>query len=362
MRARIIALGQRAAGDDAVGLAVLDFLRREIEPCDTGQSCYSAERSGDDAGLVLADQLLGGAASAAGGLDRAQAPSPFKGMRERLDTHQPCENAEKAGPCRIHERPVDSQGDARGRGRCGSRTVAWSVAELCEATDATELIPLLRYRGLVILIDAFVGTETPGTVRELPVQAIEADGPAPLSSHALSVRQAIDLARTLYPGELAPFVRIVGISITPPERHGTSLSPPVAEAVPRAADAIARILEGEKARTEIGNRAAKDLRHPEGGNGERERVRLAISIGGLVQGVGFRPFVYRAARSHGLVGWVRNAPDGVRIEVEGTQPSLGDFFATLEAEVASPAEIQGFGVAEIVSGIVDSEGRREAQA
>lgn len=42
--------------------------------------------------------------------------------------------------------------------------------------------------------------------------------------------------------------------------------------------------------------------------------RLQICISGIVQGVGFRPFVYRLACAHRLSGWVRNDNHGVEIE------------------------------------------------
>ena len=58
---------------------------------------------------------------------------------------------------------------------------------------------------------------------------------------------------------------------------------------------------------------------------ERRRVRVT----GVVQGVGFRPFVHAAARRLGLTGFVRNAGDAVRIEVEGEPGPLDQFLTDL---------------------------------
>jgi len=44
---------------------------------------------------------------------------------------------------------------------------------------------------------------------------------------------------------------------------------------------------------------------------------MIITLQGLVQGVGFRPFVYREALVHGICGWVKNTPQGVIIEAQG---------------------------------------------
>jgi hydrogenase maturation protein HypF len=60
--------------------------------------------------------------------------------------------------------------------------------------------------------------------------------------------------------------------------------------------------------------------------------RLKIAIRGVVQGVGFRPFIYRLAREEGLGGWVKNSPQGVFIEVEGPEQSLDDFLLRLPQE------------------------------
>lgn len=58
--------------------------------------------------------------------------------------------------------------------------------------------------------------------------------------------------------------------------------------------------------------------------------RLHLRVQGLVQGVGFRPFVYTLATELGLGGWVRNTESGVDIEVEGSPASLTTFLGRLE--------------------------------
>lgn len=50
-----------------------------------------------------------------------------------------------------------------------------------------------------------------------------------------------------------------------------------------------------------------------------------IDIQGIVQGVGFRPYVYRLARQYDIKGWVLNSPSGVVIAAEGNDRSLHAF-------------------------------------
>ncbi|MBA3578506.1 MAG: carbamoyltransferase HypF [Gemmatimonadaceae bacterium] len=57
----------------------------------------------------------------------------------------------------------------------------------------------------------------------------------------------------------------------------------------------------------------------------------SFRIRGVVQGVGFRPFVFRIAREHDLTGWVLNDADGVRIHAEGRRESLAAFARDLVA-------------------------------
>ena len=66
-----------------------------------------------------------------------------------------------------------------------------------------------------------------------------------------------------------------------------------------------------------------------------ERARTRFRVTGTVQGVGFRPFVYRRAVELGLAGFVRNDSDGVLIEVEG-DPSTIDALAVSLRDDAPP--------------------------
>jgi hydrogenase maturation protein HypF len=68
--------------------------------------------------------------------------------------------------------------------------------------------------------------------------------------------------------------------------------------------------------------------------------RLRVVIRGVVQGVGFRPFVHRLATGLALKGWVRNSPQGVVVEVEGARSALEEFVARLPAERPPHSSLQ----------------------
>ena len=53
-----------------------------------------------------------------------------------------------------------------------------------------------------------------------------------------------------------------------------------------------------------------------------QATRVQLKIEGIVQGVGFRPFVFRVARELGLAGWIMNGAEGVLIEAEGTADAV----------------------------------------
>ncbi len=65
-----------------------------------------------------------------------------------------------------------------------------------------------------------------------------------------------------------------------------------------------------------------------------------IEVRGVVQGVGFRPFVYRLAHAHHLHGWVRNTSGAVRIEVEGNPQNVRRFIEALKAQAPAAAQIE----------------------
>ena len=66
--------------------------------------------------------------------------------------------------------------------------------------------------------------------------------------------------------------------------------------------------------------------------GASDSERLRIALYGAVQGVGFRPLVYRLATELGLAGWVLNSSAGLTVEVEGGRERLERFLARLERE------------------------------
>lgn len=68
-------------------------------------------------------------------------------------------------------------------------------------------------------------------------------------------------------------------------------------------------------------------------------ARWRLTVEGTVQGVGFRPFVFRLAAGCRLAGWVKNTTAGVVIEVEGAPAALAGFAAALETQAPPLARI-----------------------
>jgi hydrogenase maturation protein HypF len=77
------------------------------------------------------------------------------------------------------------------------------------------------------------------------------------------------------------------------------------------------------------------------------RCRLQILVSGIVQGVGFRPLVWKLAHIHGLDGSVRNVSQGLLIEVQGDSNSLHSFVTSLRTNPPPLAVIKAIDVSEL---------------
>ena len=76
-------------------------------------------------------------------------------------------------------------------------------------------------------------------------------------------------------------------------------------------------------------------------------VRKAIEVFGIVQGVGFRPYIYRLAGERQLAGSICNTAAGVSVEVQGPLAAVDDFLSRLLVEAPPLARITGINVREI---------------
>jgi hydrogenase maturation protein HypF len=78
-------------------------------------------------------------------------------------------------------------------------------------------------------------------------------------------------------------------------------------------------------------------------------LRRQMQVSGVVQGVGFRPFVYRLAREEELAGFVSNDTGGVTIEIEGPREHLEAFLAHLRSQTPPLARIDSVVVSELAT-------------
>ena len=74
-----------------------------------------------------------------------------------------------------------------------------------------------------------------------------------------------------------------------------------------------------------------------------ETEALDIMVRGRIQGVGFRPFIYRLASAHNLYGWVNNQTSHVRIHIEGDEKNIHSFINDIKAKAPSISVIDDLG-------------------
>jgi hydrogenase maturation protease len=113
--------------------------------------------------------------------------------------------------------------------------------ELLRADEDTALVALLETPHSVVIVDAVLGSP-PGRVVELATAELAASGVTPVSTHGVGVAQAIALAHAVAGVDVAPSIRIVGITIERPARYQQGLSPAVAAAIEPAAARVRSLL------------------------------------------------------------------------------------------------------------------------
>ena len=95
-------------------------------------------------------------------------------------------------------------------------------------------------------------------------------------------------------------------------------------------------------------------------------ARMHLEVKGVVQGVGFRPFIYRLAYKYNLAGWVQNTSGNVAIEVQGIKANLDEFIASLKTEAPPVSRIQEISIStvpvndEVEFRIIESKARQGA--
>ena len=88
-------------------------------------------------------------------------------------------------------------------------------------------------------------------------------------------------------------------------------------------------------------------------------ARIHVHVCGIVQGVGYRPFVWRTATSLGLAGWVKNASDGVHIEAKGDPAALDRFVLILSTQKPEAARVDTVHVDSLDDEHIAAAGRHE---
>lgn len=208
-----------------------------------------------------------------------------------------------------------------------------ALARLCErytpddgvepvdgGTDGLALLPRLEDAERVLVIDAVRSGAPPGTRIVLRGDEVPRRLAARLSPHEIDLAEVLALAelRGRRPRELV----VLGIE---PERVEMR-----AELSPAVAASLDPLVEDVRAQLEAwGHRLPR----------RAAAAGLGLRVRGVVQGVGFRPWVRRVARSLGLSGSVRNESGGVTLEAWGPPERLRELVARLEACELSGASV-----------------------
>lgn len=105
-----------------------------------------------------------------------------------------------------------------------------------------DLLEELDGEELLVVVDGVQLGGGPGTVHVLDWDAIPAQDYRPVSGHGIGVREAINVARKIYPDRVPDMTYMVGVEGKCFDRLGQGLSPEVAAAIPKAVEAIRSLL------------------------------------------------------------------------------------------------------------------------
>ena len=196
--------------------------------------------------------------------------------------------------------------------------------DVVEAGTPARILDLLTGVDAAIVLDAVRsdGAHRPGEI----VRIEDLRGGVPgglrssLSSHGLGVAEAVGVAAAVGPVPRVAFLGVEADGAT----EGADVSKAVADSLPLLADAAERL--------------AVEL--SESGDAAGGREAMLIEVRGVVQGVGFRPFVWRLARRHGIDGWVRNRDGVVEIRAEGAAEALRAFREAIAADAPPLARVE----------------------
>jgi len=189
------------------------------------------------------------------------------------------------------------------------------------AGDPARLIEDWDGAGLAVVVDAVRTAAQPGrlTVLETVDERDLGHDAHRAGSHGMGVGTAAALAATL--DRLPHRLSLVGVTTTGGARPEAPMSAEVAGAVAAATETVLRLLGRELP-------AVRAM-----------TVRRRLQVTGVVQGVGFRPYVHALATRLGLGGTVGNDEHGVHIEVEGTPSAVAEFTVRLPRDAPFPARV-----------------------
>ena len=185
------------------------------------------------------------------------------------------------------------------------RLRGWGV----DARETNALLDAWEPGDSIVVVDAMLSGREVGAIATWDGGDVPVEQPFRVSSHGLGLTDAIRLAKAL--DRLPARLRVYAIE---GKRFdvGSGVSPEVAQAIETVSAQIA---------------------------GDAGIERLRICLHGAVQGVGFRPFVYRLATDLALRGMVQNSRAGLVIEVEGPAAQVRCFETRLDAEKPAAAVV-----------------------